>query len=93
MLMLWGWKYSKVPETEKSQFSLIQFNYFKPKVTRLYARGPNKDRKGFLHSNKCFLRPRDHGNFPIATDRSHLQEQEWVRGHQRWDTQALHSAK
>lgn len=61
---------------QKSHDFLIQLNYFKLKVTQLYARGPNKVWKCFLHSNKCFLWSCTHGNSPIATSRSHLQEQE-----------------
>lgn len=78
--------FQKFLKQKSHDFLGIQLNYFKPKVTQLYARGPNKDSKCCLHSNKYFLQPRTHGNSPIATGRSHLQE--WVCGHLGWDTQA-----
>lgn len=92
MLILSGWKFSKLPESEKLPFFfLIQPNYFKPQVTQLCKRGQNKDQKCFLHSNRSFPWLCTHGNPPIATGRACLQE--WVCVYLRWDTQGLHAAK
>jgi len=60
---------------QKSHNFLIQFNYFKSRVIQLYARGPNKDRKMFSGFQQALRTACTHGNSPIATRRSCLQEQ------------------
>lgn len=94
MLILSDWKFSKLPESEKSplkkKFSLIISN---PKSLSCVQGDKTKTKNVFCIPTGASLWLCTHGNPPMATARARLQEQEWVCVYLRWDTQALHAAK